>query len=164
MKIINRVIISILTLVSCSSKDKVLESRTNFIEILVEPKNVTFSCDIDKNKTAFFSVYAVFDNVLYDVFYRSIMDEEICKDTQKEFQKIANRGLPLRIIGIQPDIIKETNSSPKSLNSTLGHYNRTVSAFFKRMWSGDKCISYFENDCDPKDIWGGVIPGENVRF
>jgi len=138
----------------------------HFIDLEVPVSRVWIGCSNadPKEDVSLLGIY-VEDEDVYYLFYprRAIHDVPTCLAEEKIYRSMMKSVKTVRVVGefsgIEPNPKKiyPKDRTPRRFTNKP----KTGGGFFIRLQAGDKCVSYFANDCDlPKNYWAGATPLE----
>jgi len=149
---------------SCSVRSpvEIKQLTDRFIEINADRDRVWFGCfEINPEDHLSLLNFYVKDGVtLHEFFYRRLISTKDCSSQLKSYQILLKDVQRVTLVGITPKYeVEETDKKIESIpeDFSAGH-KKLVNWTFIRLQTKRGCESYFSQDCDPENYWGGLIP------
>lgn len=147
---------------SANQRVKIHNRTNNFIDIEAQVDQLKIECSNGNPESGnYYMSLDVFDgHEVYSFFYRKPLSRVLCKDDEREFQKMLKGAKTFRLVGISPYEKQESLSKKRRvrISSTVAMVKWTNS-FFARLQVEKKCKSYFPDECDlTNNYWANTIP------
>lgn len=161
MKPLLFVILSLL-LVACTLRQPVsiFKMTEEFIDIEVRKEDFWLDCfELNQEEHLFLlAFYLKKDSELHEFFYRRLLSTKDCQSEKKDYMGMIQQVADVRIVGIHSSVDTKRQRIQGIPEKFATSYERLVHWTFIRLETKHKCKSYFENDCEPENYWGGIIP------
>ena len=151
----------ILFIASCSTNFFKIHKQTDqFIDIEVSKENFWFNCDETdhKEKKSFMSFYTLEDDTVHLLIFRRVIDTKQCLKVYDEYIKIITKTSKIRLVGINLARKEKNYLHDQNVPDKFKKPEYLKTWYFVRFHTGNTCESYFTEDCDPQNYWGGLSP------
>jgi len=154
-------IISVLLILTCCSTNSVqiYKQTEQFIDIEVSKENFWFTCDETdhKEKKSFMSFYTIEDDTVHLLIFRRIIDTKRCLKVYDKYKKIITKTSKIRLVGINLAKKEKNYLQDQNVPDKFKKAEYLTTWYFVRFHTGNTCESYFTEDCEPQNYWGGLF-------
>lgn len=152
--------------ISCTLRGSVEIKRLtkNFIEIEAPSDKVWLGCaEINpEDHLAIMNFYIKDGSTTHQFLYRRLNDTKFCNSLLRNYQKLVKDASRITIVGITTKYDpEETGQQIEDVPQEFATGHKKLANWtFVRLQTEKDCEAYFEEDCEPENYWGGLIPQE----